>query len=62
MSATRCVTGKRGFRTKTQALVHASKSLRRDDCDTLQFRAYECFHCTFWHLTKQPKHEHKTNL
>lgn len=43
------------FRSKADALVYASRSLRRRNCDTFHFRAYLCPLCQRFHLTKQPE-------
>ena len=44
---------KKRFRTKISALVQASLSMRRSDCDSDHFRPYQCPICEGWHLTKQ---------
>jgi hypothetical protein len=44
---------KTAFRDKADALVHASLSLRYNDCGTDQLRIYRCSECRRWHMTKQ---------
>lgn len=44
---------KRRFGSKLDALLKANASLKAKDCDTDQFRAYQCPECHAWHLTKK---------
>lgn len=59
MVSGRMCKGKKRFRTKIAALGRASGELRKRDCETATFRAYECPICKGWHLTSKPANDLK---
>lgn len=50
----RSICGKVAFNSHDDAMRRACEILERDTNRTSQFRAYQCKHCSMWHLTSSP--------